>query len=417
MHAQHPGTNWAGNIAYGARTLFTPRSLDEVADLVAREPRLRVLGSRHSFNGLAATDGVLVSLAALPQEPVALIADDVVRVPAAARHGDVVAELADLGVALQNLVSLPHISFAGAVATGTHGSGDGIGTLSSHVEAIDFLGADGELHRIARGDADFEGHVVHLGALGIVVSLDIRVVPAFDVAQTVYEGVTWDAALAEFDALTSLGASVSCFTTWRDVERIDQVWVKSRVPAPAPDLSAFGGRPADGPRHPVPGMDPTPCTQQGGVPGPWYDRLPHFRLGFSPSAGAEIQSEYLLDRADLPAAMAALRRMDRRIARLLHVSEIRTMVADDLWLSPAYGRDTVGIHFTWRDDAAAVAALLPDIEAALPASARPHWGKVFSMGAAEVHRRYPRLVEFADLRQAVDPERKFVNDFLAGLGL
>lgn len=412
-----PGRNWAGNVTYGAERLLRPGSLEELAEAVATEPRLRVLGSRHSFNDLADSPGALVSLERLPRQAVELVAEDVVRVPAGARHGELVPDLDRLGVALANLASLPHISVAGAVATGTHGSGDRIGTLSTQVEALEFLAADGSVRRVSRGDDDFEGHVVHLGALGILLSLDLRVEPTYEVAQHVFEGVTWAAVLSEHDTLTASGDSVSLFTTWAAAEAIDQVWVKARSPHPTPDLSRFGGSLVSGQRHPIPGVDPTPATQQGGVPGPWHARLPHFRMEFTPSAGSEIQSEYLLPRADLPAAISALQPLAGDIAGLLHIAEVRTMRADDLWLSPAYGRPTVGLHFTWHDRPEAVAAFLPTLEAALPNSARPHWGKVTALPPEEVTARYERWPDFKALAGRLDPGRKFVGPYLERLGL
>ncbi|GEP47275.1 FAD-binding protein [Microbacterium saccharophilum] len=409
------GTNWAGNISYAAERLVAPRTLEELAEIVVSEPKVRVLGSRHSFNRIADTPGVLVSLAALDETPQLDTDRATVRVPGGLRYGDLAPWLHERGWALRNLASLPHISVAGAVATGTHGSGERIGSLATQVAALELLTADGEVVRMARGDEDFDGAVVSLGALGIVTALELDVVPTYDIAQTVYEGVRWDAALAAFDELQRSGDSVSLFTTWRSADDIDQVWVKTR--GAAPDLRAIGGAPADGPRHPLPGIDPAPCTVQGGVPGPWYDRLPHFRLAFTPSAGEELQSEYLVPRADAPAAIAALRALAPRIAPLLQVCEVRTIAADRLWLSPAYEADSLALHFTWLLDEAGVTALLPELEAALPRTARPHWGKVFTMPSAEIAARYPRWVDFSGLRDRLDPQRRFGNAFLDDLGL
>lgn len=417
MRRSQPGTNWAGNVTYQAAEVMHPESVEELASIVTSHAKVRVLGSRHSFSRLADTDGVLVSLDSLPVPPMALVADGVVRVPAWARHGDLVADLDRLGVALSNLASLPHISAAGAIATGTHGSGDAIGTLSTQVVAMEVMGPDGAIRRVQRGDEDFDGHVVHLGALGAVLSLDLSVEPTYAVAQTVLEGLTWEVALTHYDELTSSGDSVSLFTTWADPALVDQVWVKSRSPRVAPDLSRLGLSPADGPRHPIPGVDPGPTTEQGGVPGPWHARLPHFRLDFTPSAGAEIQAEYLIPRADLRAAVEGVAQLAHLVAPVLHISEIRTMRADELWLSPAYGRDTIGLHFTWKDDAEALAAVLPSLEAALPNSARPHWGKVTALSADEVRSRYERWPDFANLAARVDPQRKFVGPYLEWLGL
>lgn len=408
-------TNWAGNITYRARALLAPRSVEELAAIIAREPRARVVGSRHSFNTLADTDGVQLSLEHLAPADAIEVRGTRVRVPAGARYGDLVPALDRAGLGLANLASLPHISVAGAVQTGTHGSGDRVGSLATQVAALEMVTGAGEHVRLERGDPDFDGSVVALGALGAVTFLELDAEPAYRVAQRVYRGLTWDAALADLDALTGAGDSVSLFTTWADAEGIDQVWVKCRADRPPADLGGFGGRPAGRKLHPIASVDPEPCTEQGGVPGPWYDRLPHFRLAFTPSVGQELQSEYLVPRSDAPAALEALRGLAGRIAPLLHVCEVRTVAADDLWLSPAQGAPTVGLHFTWLPDEAGVRALLPGLEAALPSSARPHWGKVSTLAPDAVRARFPRWADFARLRERLDPERRFLNPFLTDL--
>lgn len=411
------GSNWAGNLAYRARGVARPGSADELAEIIARELRIRMLGSRHSFNDLADTEGLLVSLDRLAAEtPVVAPDRRTVRVSAGARYGDLVPTLEAEGLALANLASLPHISVAGAVQTGTHGSGDRIGNLATQVAALELVTGAGDVVRLARGDADFGGAVVALGALGAVTHIELEVEPAYRVAQTVFEGARWDAVLADLDAVTGAGDSVSLFTTWANADAVDQVWVKSREGRSAADLSAVGTRPAGGPRHPIPGIDAQPCTEQGGVLGPWFERLAHFRLAFTPSVGAELQSEYLVPRADAVAAIEAVRGMAARIAPLLHVCEVRTMAGDDLWLSPAEGGATVGIHFTWRQDEPAVRQLLPDLEAALPTTTRPHWGKIFTLDAAALSERYDRWGDFDALRARLDPGRRFANGFIDRLG-
>lgn len=412
------GQNWAGNITYGARRLIEARSIEEVAAVVGDEPSVRVLGSRHCFNDVADTDGVLVSLALLAvPDAVQRIDATTIRVPAGIRYGDLIPVLQRWGVALANLASLPHISVAGAVQTGTHGSGDAVGSLATQVSAVEMITGTGEPLRLVRGDRDFDGAIVALGALGVVTHLDLDVEPAFEVSQTVWEDARWDDVLEDLDAVTASGRSVSLFTTWQDRDLIDQVWVKSRTHDDHGVLAALGARPADGPRHPIPGIDPTPCTEQQGVRGPWFDRLPHFRLEFTPSVGDELQTEYLVPRGDAVAALEAVRGMAATIAPLLHISEVRTMAGDSLWLSPANGAATVAIHFTWRPDEPAVRALLPQLEAALPATARPHWGKVFTMPPDVVAERYPRWDAFAALAARLDPQRRFVNPYLSRLGL
>ncbi|KQX05629.1 MULTISPECIES: D-arabinono-1,4-lactone oxidase [unclassified Leifsonia] len=416
------GTNWAGNLAYGARQVMTPHTYGELAGLLRSETHVRMLGTRHSFNRIADTTGVLVSLAAL--HPVLEIdsAARTVRVSGALRYGDLAIALEKEGWALANLASLPHISVAGSVATGTHGSGDGVRSLAGSVAGVELMTASGDVRTFVRGDVDFDGVVVSLGALGAVTTVTLDIEPTYAVAQTVYENLEWDDVLADLSAVTSLGYSTSMFTTWRDPDVIDQLWVKRRV---STDAGAAGAAeptlaltPADGPRHPLPGVSPVNCTDQLGAPGAWLDRLPHFKLGFTPSNGAELQSEYLVPRARAAEALEAVRLLAPRIAPLLQVCEVRTVAADELWLSPAFGTDVVGIHFTWLPDQPAVEAFLPLLEAALGTfAARPHWGKISTLSGAEVAALYPRFVDFAVLRHRLDPRGVFRNAFTEALGL
>lgn len=414
--------NWAGNLAYRASTVVHPRSIDEARAALAAGGPVRTLGTRHCFNDIADTAGTHIVLDRMPAVIEVSEQRDAVRVSGGLRYGDIAPVLEAQGLALANLASLPHISVAGAVSTGTHGSGDAIGTLASAVRGLTLLTAAGEIRRLRRGDADFAGAVVALGALGVVLDVTLDVEPTYAVAQHVYDHPGWDAILADLGAVTGAGTSVSIFSTWQRTDAADQLWIKQRQPEDraaerAALATALGAVPADGKRHPILGVDPEACTEQGGVPGEWFQRLPHFRLEFTPSAGAEIQSEYLVPRSDAVAAIEAVRSLADRIAPLLLVNEIRTMRADDLWLSMAGGQDAVALHFTWKPDAQAVRALLPDLEAALPASARPHWGKVFTLDGAEVRSRYPRWEDFAALRAQYDPERRFVNEYLQRLGL
>ncbi|MFD1931761.1 D-arabinono-1,4-lactone oxidase [Nonomuraea mangrovi] len=395
-------TNWAGNLAFHASDVHRPASIEELRALVARSSSVRALGSGHSFSDVADTRGALVSLDALPRT--VEITDTGVRVGGAVRYAELGPTLHEAGFALHNLASLPHISVAGSVATATHGSGDGNGNLATAVSAIELVTADGDLVTLRRGDPRFAGAVVGLGALGIVVGLTLDLVPAFEVRQHVFEGLPFDVLDDHFDEVFAGGYSVSLFTRWAGPV-IDQVWVKRRD-AERPEM--FGARPADGPRHPIPGASAEPCTEQLGVPGPWYARLPHFRPEFTPSAGEELQSEFLLPRRHAVAALRALAEVRDSFAPVVLISEIRTVAADDLWLSPAYGQDVVGFHFTWVKDAALVRAAVKTVEAALePYAARPHWGKLFTVPA-----RYERMHDFASLVRDFDPEGVFANDFL-----
>jgi alditol oxidase len=406
-------TNWAGTHTYRARAIRRPATLDELRAIVAAAPRVRVLGSRHSFTDLPDTDE-LVSLDGLPAD-VALDRDaGTVSASGAVRYGDLAAALEAQGLALHNLASLPHISVAGAVATATHGSGDRAGNLATAVAALELVTSTGDIVTAKRGDDDFDGMVVGLGALGAVTRVTLDVEPAYAVRQRVFEGLTWDALQASFDAVAQAGDSVSVFTRWG--ETTDQVWVKTRVAPGVPEdvrADLLGARAATVERHPILGLDPVNCTAQLGVAGPWWDRLAHFRMGFTPSAGEEIQSEYILARPDAGAAIEAVRAIGARIAPVLQVSEIRTIAADRLWLSPQHGQDTVAIHFTWTREPDAVARAIDAVEAALaPLHPRPHWGKAFHLDAAAIAPRYERLADFAALAARLDPRAAFRNPWL-----
>lgn len=425
MTSTHPypvaARNWSSNLTYRAAEVVAPRSLDELADVVRSADRVKALGSRHCFNTIADTEGVHVLSHELPREVSIDTERRVVRASAGLRYGDLAPTLHREGWALANLASLPHISLAGAVATGTHGSGDTVAALAAAVAGVELMTADGELLTVRRGDPGFEGVVVSLGALGIVTALELDLVPAFDVAQTVYERLPLDAVLHDLDAVTGLGYSVSMFHTWRDPGTVDQLWVKRRTDAggPAPD-EVLGAGKASAKRHPLPDVSAESCTDQLGAPGAWFDRLPHFKLEFTPSNGDELQTEFLVPRRHAVAAIEAMRDLAGAIAPLLQVCEFRTVARDELWLSPAYDTDVLGIHFTWQPDQPGVERLLPEIEGALePLSARPHWGKLFTLdGAAQrMPRLYPRWDDFVALRRRLDPRGVFANDFLTALGL
>jgi xylitol oxidase len=407
--------NWAGNITFQAARIHRPASVDELRRTVAAAPAVRALGSGHSFNRIADTPGDLVALAALPREiTVAPARTPTATVSAGLRYAEIAGPIHAAGFALANMASLPHISVAGSVATGTHGSGRGVGNLATAVSALRMVGPEGDLVELSRAaDPDrFDGAVVALGALGIVTHVTLDLVPAFDIAQRVYVDVPLDAVAADFDAVSGAAYSVSVFTNWQSGSA--HVWVKQRTdqPGEAPPAHWLGGRLAGEPQHPVPGMPVENCTQQLGVPGPWHERLPHFRPEFTPSAGDELQSEFFVARDAAPAALEALRGLGDRLAPVLHISEIRTIAADTLWLSPAYGRDSVAFHFTWIGDAAAVDPALAAVEERLlPLGARPHWGKVFHAAPAHVTGLYEHAADFRGLMRELDPAGKFRNPF------
>lgn len=405
-------SNWAGNYAFAATRVHRPATVEQVQEIVAGARRVHVLGARHSFHGIA--DSLeLIMLDALAANMVLDAAARTVSFSAGLTYGALAEALAARGVALHNLASLAHTSVAGAVATATHGSGDGNGNLATAVAGIEVVTSTGEIARASRGDADFDGLVVGLGALGAVTRITLDVEPAYEVRQRVFEGLAWETLLAHFDEIMGAGYSVSLFTSW--AETIEQVWVKSRV-TEAPEVVSgdlFGAVAATVDRHPIPGLDPVNCTPQLGRPGPWSDRLPHFRMGFVPSHGEELQSEYQVPRRHGLEAIEVVRSLAHRIRPVLQVSEIRTVAADPLWMSPQHGQDTVGIHFTWKRDQAAVEDVLMEVEAVLaPFGARPHWGKVFLAGAATIAPLYDRLPDFRRLVERLDPRGAFRNAWL-----
>ncbi|WP_413785745.1 D-arabinono-1,4-lactone oxidase [Intrasporangium zincisolvens] len=402
-------TNWAGNHTYTGR-VERPASVEQLQEVVAREPCVRPLGSRHSFTDVTDSDGVLVSLEGLPTSVEVDAESRTATVRGRALYGDVARALERQGWALGNLASLPHISVAGAVATGTHGSGDRNRSLAAAVSGLEVVGPDGAIRTLTRGDADLPGSVVALGALGVVTGLTLDLEPTYLVRQDVYTGLAWERVDADLDAITSDAYSVSLFTRWDDAG-IYQAWRKSREDS-APD-TFFGAARADRTMHMLDGGPSESVTRQQGEAGPWLDRLPHFRMEFTPSRGEELQSEYLVPRAAALRAIEGLRALRDRMAPVLQACELRTVAADDLWLSSSYGHDVVGIHFTWVRDVPAVYAVLPTLEdLLLPLGARPHWGKCFVATAADLEPLYPRFAEFRALRDRVDPDRVFGNAFL-----
>jgi xylitol oxidase len=400
--------NWAGNTTYSTDRVLAPRSVAEAQEIVARSDNLRPLGTRHAFNRVADTSGVLLSTEHLNR--LVEVGARTVVVEAGIRYGELGRALVQHGLGLSNYASLPHISVGGAIATATHGSGARNRSLASSVAALDLVCADGSLIHLDRTDDRFDGVVVALGSLGLVVRVTLDVVAERELRQQVFEGLPWPTVEANLDELLALGYSTSLFTRWT-AAGADQVWVKSAVPIE----SCFGAIPADGPRHPIIGADPVHTTEQLGVPGPSAERLPHFRLGFTPSGGDELQSEYAVAREHAVDAVLAIRALGSMLTPLLHTSELRAVAADAFWLSPFYERDSVCIHFTWKPLSASVHAALLRIEAALaPFEARPHWGKLFVRSPAPL---YPRLPEFRALRAGLDPERVFANAFDAQLGM
>lgn len=407
--------NWGGNIDYGEATVIAPKSVEELAEAVGGARSCRALGSRHSFNRIAASD-LIVDTSALPTLVVIAADGTSAMVSGPATYAALASALNAEGLALKNMASLPHISVAGAISTGTHGSGDANQNLAASVSALELLTADGEMVSFTRADADFAGAVVGLGALGVISEVTVDVVPAYDIAQSVYTGPDLETLAGSVDAVFAAGYSVSVFTHWAG--RADQVWVKQRVGDSTPDRSAAlleTLTAATVRQHPVIELDASGCTEQLAIPGVWSDRLPHFQMGFTPSAGDEIQSEFFVDRAHAAEAIMAMSSIGDDIADALMVGEIRTVAGDDLWMSPHTGRDSLAFHFTWHpntDLAQAAADLVMDTLA--PFAVRAHWGKLFDSGRIDLG-QYTRTTDFLALVNKLDPEGKFRNPWFERL--
>lgn len=408
--------NWAGNYQYKAENLHEPTTVEEVQALVKKLGKQKALGSCHCFNDIA--DSPLNQISTKNLNKVVAIDPDAktVTVEAGARYGQFAPELDQKGFALHNLASLPHISVAGACATATHGSGVKSGNLATAVSALELVTANGDivkLHRERDGEI-FNGAVVGLGALGIVTKVTLDVQPSFQVRQDLFQDLPLQSLKDHFDEIMSSGYSVSLFTDWQN-QTISQIWVKRRVEADtkAMDADFFGAKAATKNLHPITRLSAENCTEQMGVPGPWYERLPHFKMGFTPSSGEELQAEFFVPRQNAVDAILAIEKKGHLIFPQLMITEIRTIAADDYWMSPCYKQDSVAIHFTLKQNTPEVTKLLPMIEAELaPFGVRPHWGKLFTLDPAVLHARYERLPDFLALAKKYDPEGKFRNPYL-----
>jgi xylitol oxidase len=414
--AEDPRTNWAGNYTFHAAHLDEPVNADQTKQLVRTLTHAKALGARHSFNNIADSHGDQISLKHLDQMSLDKQARTVT-VGAGVTYGKLAPWLDAQGFAVHNLASLPHVSVVGACSTATHGSGVHNGNLSTAVAAFDLITGDGETSTLspATDPGQFSGAIVALGALGVIPNITLNVIPTFQIAQIVYENLSFDQLEHNLDAIFSSGYSVSLFTDWQH-HRATQVWLKQTVAnntAPAMPALFYGATLQTAKLHPITGHSAENCTEQQGIPGPWYERLPHFRMNFTPSSGAELQTEYFVPRSQAYQAILAIEQLRDRITPHLFVTELRTIAADNLWLSMAYQRDSLAIHFTWKPEWNDVQRILPLIEEKLrPFDARPHWAKLFTIPRAQLQHLYPRFADFQALARHYDPQGKFRNDFL-----
>ena len=412
-----PRTNWSGNYHYSTNNVFQPASVAEVQDAVRSVAGVRALGTRHSFNGIA--DSKMAQISTLKLTDVTLNAKTrTATVGAGIRYGDLAIILDAKGFALHNMASLPHISVGGACATATHGSGMGNGNLATAVTAVEFVAADGTVRTLSRDkDGDrFAGAVVALGSLGVVTHLNLAIQPRYEMTQIVYQNLPFSELEHHLADIMGAGYSVSLFTDWQN-GRAGEVWIKRRVDqggASAPPVRFYNATLATRKLHPIPGHSADACTDQLNAVGPWYDRLPHFKMNFTPSSGQELQTEFFVPFAHGYQAIRAVETLRDCITPHLYVTELRAIAADDLWMSMAYQRPSLAIHFTWKLETDAVMNLLPQIEAKLgPYGARPHWAKVFTMNTSTIAPLYPRLGDFRALAREYDPKGKFDNRYMS----
>lgn len=408
--------NWAGNLEYSTGNVHYPKTVEEVQDIVKKYKKLKALGSRHSFNKIADSEDNQVSSQELNKLVSLDTASNTVTVESGMKYGELAPLLQEKGYALHNLASLPHISIAGAIATATHGSGIKNGNLSTAVSAIEFVNADGDIVYLSKNkDGEkFYGAVVSLGALGVVTKLTLDLQPAFTMRQLVYRNLNMQELEKNFETIMSAGYSVSFFTDWKN-KNISEVWVKQKIENgdTVPTSELFGAKLAEKNLHPIETESAENCTEQMGVPGPWYERLPHFKMGFKPSAGKELQSEYFVPVEHAYTAMMAMEKLNEKISPHLFISEIRTIAADNFWMSPCYNKTCVALHTTWKQEDA-VMGLLPLIEEQLaPFNAKPHWAKLFTIAPSVLQSRYEKLNDFKQLINQHDPNGKFRNEFLS----
>lgn len=410
--------NWSGNLTYSTDNVFYPNSVNEVQELVKKCNQLRSLGTRHCFNPIADSKYNLISSKEMNKVVELDTHTNTVTIEGGIKYGELSPWLHEKGFALHNLASLPHISVAGSITTATHGSGVTNGNLATAVKSLEIVTADGSIVHLTRDkDAQFPGAVVGLGALGVITKVGLAIQPTYMMRQHVFVNLPLTQLKEHFEKIVSAGYSVSLFMDWQ-TEYINEIWIKSKVdPAnkyePVPEF--YGAKAATKNLHPIIAISAENCTEQMGVPGPWYERLPHFKMGFTPSSGKELQTEYFVPHHNAVDAILAVTRLGKQIGPSLFITEIRTIDADDLWMSPCRNQASVTIHFTWKPDWPAVRKLLPLIEKELePFNARPHWGKLFTMSPKTLESRYEKLDDFKKLVSTYDPKGKFRNEFLKG---
>ncbi len=410
-----PRTNWAGNLTYGTDNLHKPKTIEEAQEIIKKCKKIRSLGTKHCFNTIADSKENQISSENFNQIISLDKENQTVTVGAGIKYGELCKYLDENGFALGNLASLPHISIAGACATATHGSGIKNGNLASSVIALELINGKGEVVNLSadKDGEEFKMAVVNLGALGILTKITLGLQPTFKMKQVVYQNLPMAQLEKNFETIMSAGYSVSLFTDWTN-KNISEVWIKNKseeMKEIAPEF--YGAKLQTKNLHPIESLDAINCTEQMGVEGPWYERMPHFKMGFTPSSGKELQSEYFIAFEHAYEGLMAIEKLHDKVSPHLLITEVRAIAADELPMSMMYQKTCVAFHFTWKQEIPEVMALLPEIEAALePFFPRPHWGKLFALKPSVLQSRIEKLADFKALMQKHDPEGKFRNEFI-----
>jgi len=423
-------TNWAGNQRATPSTVATPRNVDELAAIVqaaaAERQRVKAIGSGHSFTAIGVTDGVQVDLSQMAQLVAADRRSHLVTVQAGMPLRLLNPALAALGLALSNLGDIDVQTVAGALSTGTHGTGGRIGGLATQVRGMKLVLADGSVVNTSATERPelFSAARVGLGALGVLSTLTLQVEDAFAL-RAQEQPMALPDVLAQLDELIGTNEHFEFYwfphTSRTLIKRNNRLPVE-QAPQPLPRIralledevlsnGAFELTCRLGAVLPslIPRINNAAARLLGARD---YSDTSH-RVLVSPRRVRFVEMEYAVPADAVRAALAGIEAaiMRHQLAVSFPV-EVRFAAADDIPLSTASGRDTayLAVHMfrgqPYEQYFRAVEDVMNDLDG------RPHWGKVHYQDAGTLHGRYPRFEEFSAVREAVDPERRFGNDYL-----
>ncbi|KAI1700234.1 d-arabinono-1,4-lactone oxidase domain-containing protein [Ditylenchus destructor] len=355
--------NWGNNFRFSTQNIQYPTSVEEVQQIVRNANKLRVVGTRHSFSKIADSPNTMLST-----------------------------------LALKNI-----IGFDPTVPSITVQAG------------ITYTDLNPFLPNYGPNDPELKAIAVGLGAFGVITQVELEVEPTFNLTNYVFVNMPEQDIYDHFDEIENLGYSVQLFTDFSTPGVWDQVWVwvRSDENSNVGNMqNLYGATRTHEQVTAIEALPPTYLMEQGKEQ-PWYYGLVDYHLGLSGFDGAEIQSEYFMPYENAIPAIQAVSNFSDLIAPRVYTMLIRTIKGDDLWMSESFNETTVAIHFTWKPNMTAVMEVLPQIEQALlPYGARPHWGKVFAQGPETYLHRYPKLNQWKQLAETLDPTHKFRNKFL-----